>query len=92
MSEGESKVIDEREYVIPLGRVWLAPWYKRSPKAVRLIREFVSRHLKVEKERVRISTELNEKLWGRGVDFSLRRVKVRVERLEDGTVNVKPAD
>ena len=92
MSGEEHKVLESREYTIPLRDVWLAPWYKRSPKAIRVIRRFVSRHLKVEQDKVKISTELNEKIWERGVDLSLRRIRVKVEKLEDGRVLVKLAD
>src|SRR3989344_4558909 len=44
----DTKIILEREYIIPLRRTWLkVPEYKRGKKAVKAIKLFLVRHMKV---------------------------------------------
>ena len=46
--EAEPKVTLERTYIIPLRREWLkVPEYKRTNKAVKAIRQFIVRHMKI---------------------------------------------
>ena len=89
-AEEEEAPLEERIYVIPLRRAWAAPRKKRAPRAVRLIKEFARRHMKAEE--VRISPELNEFLWSRGIEKPPRRVRVRMERYEEGLVKVHLAE
>lgn len=81
---------EERIYVIPLREVKEKARYRRAAKAMELIREFVKRHLKTEK--VRIEESLNEKVWSRGAKKPPSRVRVKVVKKEDGTVEVSPAE
>jgi hypothetical protein len=47
--EGEEiEVVEERTYTIPLRKVWGPPRGKRTPRAMRLLRAFVKRHMKAE--------------------------------------------
>jgi len=82
----EPELVEERTYVIPLGRTRITPRKKRAPRAIRLIREFARRHMKAEE--VLISPELNEYIWSRGIEKPPRRVKVRMEKYKDGLVKV----
>lgn len=66
-----------RVYVIPLRDAYRAPLTKRAKVAVRLVKEFVVRHLKADT--VKISPALNEVLWARGISKPPRRVKVKVD-------------
>jgi large subunit ribosomal protein L31e len=78
--EVEEEFVEERFYTIPLGKAWLMPPNKRAPKAIRLIRDFVKRHMKMEAKaegeeeeesepkRLIISNEVNEKVWSRGIE------------------------
>jgi len=86
----EAEPVEERTYTIPLGRTRLAPRKKRAPRALRLIREFARRHMKAEE--VKIAPELNELIWSRGVEKPPRKIRVRMEKYEDGTVRVYPAE
>lgn len=79
---------EERIFIIPL-RVKEAPRRKRTPKAVRAVKEFLKRHMKAE--RVKISEELNQRLWARGVERPGSRVRVRAVKAEDGSVEAFPA-
>lgn len=90
--EERSEIVEERIYTIPLSRVWIRPRTKRAPRAVRLIKEFVERHMKVEKDSIRISNDLNEKIWSRGIQKPPRKIKVKVARDKEGLVTVRLAE
>ena len=79
----------ERIYTIPLRDVKRVPRTKRSPKAMRYIREFIQKHMRVED--VVIATEVNEKIWERGREKIPSKIKVKAVE-EDGTVEVLLAD
>ena len=57
--------------------------YKRTPKAVRMLKAFIMKHTKADF--VVITNELNEFLWERGIRKPPRKVKVRaiVETIEE---------
>ncbi|MCG2863234.1 MAG: 50S ribosomal protein L31e [Vulcanisaeta sp.] len=88
-STGGAKVEVERVYVINLRRTREVSRTKRSPYAIRLIRKFVARHMKVEPDKVKIGNDVNEYVWSRGIEKPPRRVEVRVIKYSDGTVEVK---
>ena len=87
--EEEIEIVEERTYTIPLRRVWGPPRGKRTPRAVRLLRAFVKRHMKVEN--VEISNEVNEELWARGIRKPPRKITVRLVKDKEGRVIVYPA-
>ncbi len=76
------------EYVIPLRDAYRGPRTKRAKRAMRIIREFVSRHRKVDPSRVRIGNDVNEYVWTRGIQKPPRKVRVVVEE-KDGLVWVR---
>ncbi len=78
---------DERIYTIPLRDVKKAPRWKRSNRAIALIRDFLIRHTKAEY--VIIENALNEKIWERGSQKPPSRVRVRVKREEPDTVRAE---
>jgi large subunit ribosomal protein L31e len=75
---------EERIYVIPLGEVKKAPRHRRTMRAVKLVREFLRRHMKSEE--IKLDQALNSKLWGRGAKHPLPRIRVRVVKQDDGSV------
>ncbi|MBE6487353.1 MAG: 50S ribosomal protein L31e [Methanosphaera stadtmanae] len=75
----------ERIYTIPLRDVKRVPRTKRSPKAMRYIREFIQKHMKTED--VIIDQSVNEKVWERGIEKIPSKIKVKAVE-EDGTVEV----
>ncbi len=85
----------EREYIIPLrekGRV--VPRYKKTPKAIRTVKEFLLRHMKVrdgDSNSIRIDSYLNEQLWMRGIKNPPYKVKVKAVK-EGDVVRVYSAD
>jgi len=87
--EEEIEVVEERIYTIPFRKVWATPRGKRSPRASRMLRDFVRRHMKTED--VEISNEVNEELWARSIKKPPREIKVRLVKDKEGRVIVYPA-
>lgn len=71
----------EREYIIPLRHRWkIVPRYKRANKAVKAIKEFLARHMKIrdrDLDKIKVDKYLNEVIWGRGIKHPPSKVKVR---------------
>ena len=97
----EEEIVEERIYTIPLRDAWRSPRRHRAPRAIRLIRSFIQRHMKVglktgleeeEEERLIISNEVNEWIWRRGIEKPPRKVRVRAVRDKDGNVTVYLAE
>ncbi|MCS7097229.1 MAG: 60S ribosomal protein L31 [Candidatus Methanomethylicia archaeon] len=90
-SKGEEKkqdIILERIYTIPLRIAYFVPRWKRTARAVRFVRDFLSKHMK--SDHVVITPELNEVLWLRGAKRPLRRVRVRAVKTSEGIVKAYP--
>jgi len=88
--EEEIEVVEEKIYTIPLRHVWVVtPRGKRAPRAVRDVRDFVSRHMKSEE--VAVSNEVNEAIWSRGINKPPRKITVRAVKDKEGKVIVYPA-
>ena len=85
--EERERVEGERIYTIPLRAVKKAPRWKRSKRAIALIREFLMRHTKAEY--LILGNTLNEKTWERGSQKPPSRVRVRVTREEEDTVRAE---
>jgi large subunit ribosomal protein L31e len=75
-----------RVYVVPLGLAFEAPPYRRAKVAIRIIKEFTTRHMKASD--VKIKEDVNELIWARGIRKPPRRVRLEMERDEDGLVSV----
>lgn len=73
----------ERIYTVPLGDAYNVSRSKRTPRAMKLLRAFITRHMKAKEERVVISEALNKLLWARSIQKPPRSVKVRLVK-EDG--------
>jgi len=69
-------------YNVPLRREWLkVPRYRRTKKAVRALRGFISKHTKVED--VRIGKYLNLRLWEHGRKNPPHKITVKVTKEKD---------
>ncbi|RLF05502.1 MAG: 50S ribosomal protein L31e [Thermoprotei archaeon] len=73
--------------IIPLRDAWLAPRKKRAKKAIRILHEYVQRHFHVKY--VRISNDVNEFIWKRGIEKPPRRIKVKVTKTEEDLAEVE---
>lgn len=89
-AEEEIEVVEEKIYTIPLRHVWVVtPRGRRAPRAVRDVRDFVSRHMKAEE--VAMSNEVNSAIWSRGINKPPRKITVRAVKDKEGKVIVYPA-
>jgi len=93
------EIVEERFYTIPLQKALIRPPKKRAPRAMQLIKIFVTKHMKLEMKvseeeeeaelpQLIISQEVNEKVWGRGIEKPPRKIKTRVTKDGDGNVTV----
>jgi len=65
----------KREYVVPLRRkTRTAPKWRRSKKAVCVLKDFIKKHMKTDS--VILCPELNEKLWANGIKNPPGKVSV----------------
>lgn len=76
----------ERIYTVPLSRAWIAPRYRRTSRAVNVLKEFAERHMKSSE--IKIDSALNETLWKRGITKPPRRITVKMTKDEDGLVTI----
>jgi large subunit ribosomal protein L31e len=98
--EMEEDIVEERFYTIPLRKAWIVPRKKRAPKAARIVKSFVLKHMKVrteaegeeEPEKLVIDNTVNEKLWSKGIEKPPRKIKVRVVKDKEGVVTVLLAE
>jgi large subunit ribosomal protein L31e len=87
----EEEIIDERIYTVPLRKAyWTGSRLRRSNRAVRILREFVERHMKPEE--VVIQAEVNERIWERGIQKPPRRIRIRATKNSDNLVRVYLAE
>ena len=98
--ELDEDIVEERFYTIPLGKAWISTRKKRAPRAVRIVKSFVLKHMKVrteaeeeeEPEKLVIDNDVNEKLWSRGIEKPPRKIRVRVVKDKEGVVTVRLAE
>jgi len=96
----EEEIVEENFYTIPLRRAWISPRKKRTPRAMRILKSFVKKHMKLrteaegeeEAERLVISNEVNERIWGRGIEKPPRKIRVRAVKDKEGVVTVYLAE
>lgn len=74
--------IIERTYTIPLRKETAKASTKhKTQKAVRAVRQYVAKHMKVKQ--VGLGAELNELLWSRGIESPPGKVTVSVRKDDD---------
>ncbi len=78
---------EERIFIIPLRVTKTVPRTKRSPRAIKAIKEYVEKHTKAEK--VWIDSRVNEAIWKRGIQHPPKKIRVKVIPVEEGEVSVE---
>jgi large subunit ribosomal protein L31e len=103
-AEEEEEIVEERIYTVPLGKALITPPRRRTPRAMRMLRTFIIKHMKLEAKKpeegeeeeeppkLTISNEVNEKLWGRGIEKPPRKIRIRAAKDKDGNVTVYLAE
>src|SRR2546422_2068918 len=81
-----SEEVLERIYTINLGKVLLSPNNQRAKRAINMIREFASRHMKSEK--VKIEEDVSHLVWERGIRHPPRKIRVKLTKDDDDNIIV----
>ena len=76
----------ERVYTINLGKALLSQSQHRAVRAINMIKEFASHHMKVEQ--IKIEEELAHQIWAKGVRSPPRKIRVRMSKTDEGYVLV----
>ncbi len=76
MVKDKREIVKSFIYVVPLKRVYWGRRTNRTDRAVKLVREFVRRHTKVD--RIIIYNEVNKYIWSKSREKPPRRIKVLV--------------
>jgi large subunit ribosomal protein L31e len=99
----EEEIVEERTYTIPLQKALVRPPKKRAPRAIQMIKAFITKHMKLEVKvseeeeeeelpQLIISQEVNEKIWDKGIKKPPRKIRVRAAKDKDGNVTVYLAE
>jgi len=95
MADTKTETKLEREYIIPLRNKWKrVPRYKKANKAIKAIKEFLVRHMKLrdnDLSKVKIDKYLNEEIWFRGIRKPPSKIKVKAIK-EGDIVKVELAE
>lgn len=93
VKEKEPRIELEREYVVPLRREWLkVPEYKRANKALKGLKQFIARHMKIydrDLRKVKVDIILNNELRWRGMRKPPAKIKVKAKKFDNGIVRVE---
>jgi ribosomal protein L31E len=86
-------VILEREYNVPLRKGWLkVPEYKRANKAVKTLKEFIAKHMKVydrDLRKIKIDNVLNNEIRFKGMRKPPAKIKINAKKYDSGNVRVE---
>lgn len=97
----EEEIVEEKTYTVPLAKALIMPPRKRSPRAMRILRAYVVKHMKIptraeeedeEPPTLTITNEVNEYVWGKGIEKPPRKIRVRATKDSDGNVTVHLAE
>ena len=77
----------ERIYVIPLKKKYF-PASNAAPTAVKRVKQYINRHMKVEEDDIWIDESLNNAVWSKGKYKMPSKIRVKAVRFEDGVVEV----
>ena len=75
----------EKIYVIPLKKNNYNS-SKASPTAIKRIRSYLTKHMKVDEEKIWIDDSLNHAIWERGKYKMKSKIRVKAVKFEDGIV------
>lgn len=81
---------EEQVYTVPLRDAKRAERNKRSARAVKLVKEFLMRHM--DADEVKIDSRLNEEIWRRSAEKPPSRIRVRAIKRSDNVVEASPLE
>jgi len=80
----------ERIYTVPLKEAWQAQRYRRSERAVMVLKAFAIRHMKAKE--VSVDTSVNEVIWARGIKSPPHKIRVKMTKDDEGNVTITMAE
>ncbi len=80
----------ERIYTVPLKEAWNAQKYRRSEKAVMVLKAFAVRHMKAKE--VSVDTSVNEVIWARGIRSPPHKIRVKMTKDDEDKVTITMAE
>jgi large subunit ribosomal protein L31e len=80
----------ERIYTVPLKEAWQAQRYRRSERAVMVLKAFAVRHMKAKE--VSVDTSVNEVIWARGIKSPPHKIRVKMTKDDEGHVTITMAE
>jgi len=75
----------ERIYVIPLKKTGYNS-AKAAPTAVKRVKSYLTKHMKVEEKNIWIDDSLNKALWSKGKYNMKSKIRVKAVKFDDGVV------
>lgn len=82
--------LKEQIYIVPLKMTKRVPRWKRGNRAIREIRDFLSRHM--GSDAIKLDRSINERVWSRGIEKPPSRIRIRAMKFEDGEVQAELAE
>lgn len=77
----------ERIYVIPLKKQYFSA-SKAAPTAIKRVKNFINRHMKVDESDIWIDSSLNNAIWSKGKYKMPTKIRVKAVKFDDGVVEV----
>ncbi len=100
----EEGIVEERIYTVPLGKANIMPQRKRTARSMRILKTFITKHMKLEARKALegeeeeepkqliISNEVNERIWRKGIEKPPRKIRIRAAKDKEGNVTVYLAE
>jgi len=86
MADKDSDKGIERIYVVPLRNIKHGRSSVAAPRAVKQVRSYLTKHMKVQQDDIWIDESLNKHLWSKGKTKIPSKIRVRAVKFEDGVV------
>ncbi len=80
----------ERIYTVPLKEARNAQRYRRSEKAMMVLKAFAVRHMKAAS--VKVENDVNHAIWARGIKTPPVKIRVKMTKDDEGLVTISMAD
>ena len=80
----------ERIYTVPLKEARNAQRYRRSEKAMMVLKAFAVRHMKAGT--VKVDAAVNAAVWARGIKSPPHKIRVKMTKDDEGLVTITMAD
>lgn len=81
---------EEQVFTIPLRDARKTQSHKRAAKAVKIVKKFLKKHMKVSE--VKISSELNQKIWSQSAGNPPSKIRVRANKITGEVAEAFPLE